>query len=205
MEIWDANARWKRFLALKSPIQALAEIGLDAHGLQDENAHPDQSILGWIVPVLHGVEENENDEIMRPVGVDYEGLEALVALQGLPKEHNQFRGPDQGFLAPREVRSVCLHLHRLGGPNCDASYLLVQYSRHSVDKELEVLRSVQSAKEVPKVVFRDNTMGGLWNWVADEDEEQLEAVDDQQLLVVAKHDVIVRDSPGGRIVFDCRV
>jgi hypothetical protein len=85
MEVGDSDALGKRLLAFEALVEAFAEVGLYAHSLQDENAHADETLLRRVVLVIHRVEQYQNNEVMRPIGVDYEGSESLVALECLPE------------------------------------------------------------------------------------------------------------------------
>jgi len=56
MEVWHPDSRGQRFLALEIFIQVLAERRFRTQGLYDEDAHPDQALLGGIALVVKGVE-----------------------------------------------------------------------------------------------------------------------------------------------------
>ena len=106
----NANAGRKSFLGFELHVQALPKVGLNAHSLEDENAHSNHALLGWVRFVFYGVKYAEDNEIMRPLRINDKRPEPFVALQGFPKEHQHLRRPFDGFLATREVRVCRLHL-----------------------------------------------------------------------------------------------
>ena len=55
---------WQSILSLEFLIQALSKIGLNTHRLQNEDAHSDHSLLGWVSLVLDGIEKAENDKVV---------------------------------------------------------------------------------------------------------------------------------------------
>jgi len=78
---------------------------------------------------------------------------------------------------------------------------LVQNPRHPIDKELEVLWSMQATEEVPKEVFGWRAISRFWYGVENQYQQQLQTVSNQNLLRIFEHDVVVRHTPGGRVVF----
>lgn len=109
-EVGNANGLRERVLCLEFQIQALPEIRVHAHGLENEDAHPDHALFGGVRFVRNGVEDAENDKIVRAVGVDDKRPKALVALQRLPEEHQHLGGPLDGSLTTRKIGACSLQL-----------------------------------------------------------------------------------------------
>jgi hypothetical protein len=80
MEVGYTYALREGFLVLETFIEAFSKVGLHTHGLQDEYAHANQTLLRGVVFLVNGVEEYENDKVMRSVRINDEGSEPLVAL-----------------------------------------------------------------------------------------------------------------------------
>ena len=97
-------------------------------------------MLGWIHPVVDGVEKHQNDEVETAVGIDDEGPEALVRLDRLPEQHDHLWSPPDRLLAARQVGGGC-------------TQGLMERPRHTFANELEVLSPMQAAKEVAEVVL----------------------------------------------------
>lgn len=95
MEVGYAYASWKRLLPLKSLVEALAKLRFDTQRLEHEDAHAHKTLLCQIIPLVDGIVEHQDDEIVGPIGVNDEGAEALIALQCLPKQHDHFGCPGQ--------------------------------------------------------------------------------------------------------------
>lgn len=53
MEVLDANASWKRLLALKCLVEALAKLWLDAQCLEHEYAHAHKALLRRVVSLVN--------------------------------------------------------------------------------------------------------------------------------------------------------
>jgi hypothetical protein len=53
---------------------------------------------------------------------------------------------------------------------------------------------------MPEEVLRRRAVSGLGNRVEDENEQQLETVSDKDLLVIFEYNMVVRHTPGGRVV-----
>lgn len=53
------------------------------------------------------------------------------------------------------------------------TYWLIQYPRHAIHKELEVLRSVQSAEVVTVIILRWSSPTILWNGVQKKHKKEL--------------------------------
>lgn len=118
MEILYAHQSRQGLLPLERLIEPRAEGGLDTQGLQDEDAHPNNALLVWIVLSLHGVVQHEHHEVVRSVRVDDERPEALVALQQLPEEDQHLWSPRKGLVVRRHVRGntrnlLILSIYRL--------------------------------------------------------------------------------------------
>ena len=82
------------------------------------------------------------------------------------------------------------------------TYRLVQNSRHTIDEKLKVLRSVQSPKVVPIVILGWIPTTILRDGIHKKNKEQLQAVDHKYLLRVPPHHMVIRHSPGCRVVLD---
>lgn len=54
---------------------------------------------------------------------------------------------------------------------------------------------------MPEVVFRRMAISRFGNWVQHKNEQQLQAISDEDLLVVFEYDMVVRHPPGGGVVF----
>jgi hypothetical protein len=79
---------------------------------------------------------------MSSVCVNYEGSEPFIALESFPEEHDHLGGPWQGFVTAREIGRCGLelnHIVSLGQVPGAITYRLVEYPRHSIYEELEVL------------------------------------------------------------------
>ena len=74
------NVLWQSILSLEFLIQALSKVGLNTHCLQNENAHSDHSLLGWVSLVFNGIEKAENDKIVRAIRIDHKRPESFIAL-----------------------------------------------------------------------------------------------------------------------------
>ena len=55
MKVGDPNARWERFLALKSFVEALSEIRLNTQSLEHKYTHPNQALLGRVVALVDSI------------------------------------------------------------------------------------------------------------------------------------------------------
>lgn len=97
-------------MRLKFHIQALPEIRGHTHGLENEDAHPDHALFGGVGFVRNGVEDAENDKIVRAIGVNDERPKALIALQRLPEQHQHLGGPFNGSLTTGEIGACSLQL-----------------------------------------------------------------------------------------------
>lgn len=80
---------------------------------------------------------------------------------------------------------------------------LVQDSCHAINKKLEVLRAVQTSKEMSEEVLGRRSIAGLRYRVEYQYQEELQAVCDQDLSLVLEHYVVVWDAPCRRVVFEC--
>lgn len=67
LEIGNMNALWQGVLALEFIIQALSEIWLDTHGLQNKDAHPNDTLFGRISFILNSIKKAEDHEVMRAI------------------------------------------------------------------------------------------------------------------------------------------
>ena len=109
-EVGYANSLRECILRLKFHIQALPEIRGHTHGLENEDAHPDHALFGGVGFVRNGVEDAENDKIVRAIGVNDERPKALIALQRLPEQHQHLGGPFNGSLTTGEIGACSLQL-----------------------------------------------------------------------------------------------
>lgn len=80
MEVLDPQHIRQRFLPDVQLVQALSKMRLHAHCLQYQHAHSDNPLLCGLVLRTHGVVEYEHYEVMRAIGLDDEGPEALIDL-----------------------------------------------------------------------------------------------------------------------------
>jgi len=55
MEVWYPDAGWKRLLAFKRLIEALAKLWLNAQCLEHEDAHAHKTLLGGIVALINSI------------------------------------------------------------------------------------------------------------------------------------------------------
>ena len=55
VEVWNANASWKRLLALECLVETLAKLWLDAQSLEYEYAHTHKTLLGGIIALVNGI------------------------------------------------------------------------------------------------------------------------------------------------------
>lgn len=101
---------WQSILSFELHVQTLPEIGLNAQCLQNEDAHSDHALLGWVIPILHCVEDAEDDEIMRSARVDDKRPESLVALKRLPEQNEHLRRPFDRPLTTGKIGVRHLHL-----------------------------------------------------------------------------------------------
>jgi hypothetical protein len=53
--------------------------------------------------MLGRIEEAKDDKIVRPIGLNDERSEPLVALQGFPEQHEHLGRPLDGFLTTGEI------------------------------------------------------------------------------------------------------
>lgn len=198
-ELEQSNRLWQGFLRLKAHVEALTECRLRTHRLKNEYTHPYHALLGGIHSVLHGIEDTENQEIVRAVGIDNEGSETLVALQGLPEKDQNLRCPLDRSLTPRKIGTCGLHLFRvIRSGNIfphEVTYRLVQNPCHAVDKELKVLGPVQPSKVMAVVVLWRGPATVFWNGIQQKNKEELQAVDNQDLFGIFPNDVVVGDPP----------
>lgn len=104
----DPDGLGQSVLSVKRLVQIQAKVLLDAEGLQEESTHPHNPLLGRIGLVFEGIEQDQNDEVVYPLGVDDEGSESFIALRDLPEEHYDFRGKLDRRLSSRNVRNVGL-------------------------------------------------------------------------------------------------
>lgn len=58
MEVWYPDAGWKRLLAFKCLVEALAKLWLDAQCLEHEDAHAHKTLLGGIIALINGIVQN---------------------------------------------------------------------------------------------------------------------------------------------------
>lgn len=63
-EAGDTDSLWKGLLSLEFHVQTLPKIRLDAHRLQNEDAHSDHSLFGRIIPIFYSVEDTKNYKVM---------------------------------------------------------------------------------------------------------------------------------------------
>jgi hypothetical protein len=113
VEVGNAYARWKRLLSFKCLVEALPEIGLYTQRLQNKDAHSHQALFRRVVALVDGVVQHKDYKVMSSISVDDERAEALVALQGLPEEHDHLGRPCQRLLTTGQVRCVGLQLARV--------------------------------------------------------------------------------------------
>lgn len=55
VEVGDANAGWKGFLAFKRLVEALAELRLNTECLEYKNAHAHKTLLGRIIALINRI------------------------------------------------------------------------------------------------------------------------------------------------------
>lgn len=113
VKVRDADACWKRFLALECLVETLSKVRLDTQGLKDEYTHSDQALLGRVVALINCIIEHQNNEVMSSVRIDDKGAKPFVALKCFPEKHDHFRCPCQRFLASWQVRGSGLELVHL--------------------------------------------------------------------------------------------
>lgn len=89
---------------------------------------------------------------MRPLRVNDEGPESLVALRHFPEQHDELRREPDRCLRPGKIGRVGLQW-------------LVEHPGHAIHDELKVLRSVEATKEVSVVVFGRCRPWLFWDWV----------------------------------------
>jgi hypothetical protein len=87
----------------------------------------------------------------------------------------------------------------------ELAYRLIQYPRHTIDKELKVLWPVQAAKEMAEEVLRcwAVTIARFGYGVQYDYEQQLQAVCDKYLSLVFEHYVIVWHAPCCGVILQC--
>jgi hypothetical protein len=142
---------------------------------------------------------------MGPVCVYDERAETLVALQGFPEQHDHFRCPCQRLVTTRQIGCVSLELFNVSfGCDCEkrSSYRLVQYPRHTVNQELEVLWPVEATEEMPEEVLRRRPIARFGDGVQDQNQEELQTVRDEYLSLVLENNVIVGHAPCCGVVFE---
>lgn len=64
LETGNAYTLRQSILCFKFHVQALSEIGLYADCLQNEDAHSNQAVFGWVGLVFNGVENAKDHKIM---------------------------------------------------------------------------------------------------------------------------------------------
>ena len=127
-------------MGFKTFTEILSEIWFHTQCLQQENTHPYYALLRRIELIFNGVENNYDKEVMRSACIDDERPETLIALSNFPEKHNHFRGTFRGLLCSWNIGSACVEG-------------LIKNPCHSIHNELEILWSVQTPKEVSKVIF----------------------------------------------------
>jgi hypothetical protein len=58
---------------------------LNAHRLENKDAHSDQTLFAWLIALIDGIVQHEYYKVMGTISVNYEGPKALVALECFPK------------------------------------------------------------------------------------------------------------------------
>jgi hypothetical protein len=61
---------------------------------------------------------------------------------------------------------------------------------------------MQTTQEVSEEILWRYSLRGLGNWVQDKREEKVKAVCDEELSVIAEDNMIIRDPPRRRVVFE---
>ena len=187
-EAGNPDRGWQHILRLEHLVQIYPKVLLDAQGLQEKSTHPHDALLRGIALELEGIEQNQDDEVVSPLGVDNEGSEPLVALSDLPKQHYDLGGePDRG-LGSGDVGRISLQG-------------LVEDPRHPIHDELEVLGPVKAAQEVTVVILRRGTIL-LRDGVEQSRQEELQRIGHENLLGVFEHEGVVRHPPAGWVVLE---
>ena len=104
MEISNSQATRQALLPNERLVQPLPETRLYAHRLQNQHTHPYNTLFSRFIFRTHGIVQHQNNEIVRAIGLDDEGAEALVDLQQLPKENEHFGCPGNVALRDGEIR-----------------------------------------------------------------------------------------------------
>lgn len=84
------------FLSLKVLVQVDPKVLLYAQRLQQESTHPHYALLGSIALVFQRIKQNQNDEVVRPLGVHDERPESPVALRDFPEQHDHLGRKSNG-------------------------------------------------------------------------------------------------------------
>jgi hypothetical protein len=203
VKIRDADACWKRFLALESLVEAFAKVRLNTQSLKNKYAHSDQALLRRIVALINCIIEHQNNEVMGSICVDNKRAKPFIALKCFPEKHDHFRCPSQRLLASWEVRGCCLklfHLAKVAYGN-RITYRLVKNPRHPINKKLEVLWSMQPTEEVPEEVLWWRSISRFRYRVEDQYQKQLQTIGHQNLLRVFEHNVVIWYTPRCGVVF----
>lgn len=93
MEIGYSDAGRQSLLPFEIFVQALPKVWLNTQSLQDKDAHANEPLFCWVMPLVHCVEKEKNHEVVRPIRVNDKRSEPFIALQSLPEEHDHFRSP----------------------------------------------------------------------------------------------------------------
>jgi len=128
-EILKSYSGWQCLLHLEFLVKILAKIWFYTQSLQQEDTHPDYSLLGCIELVLYRVEKDQDNKVVGSVSIDDERPEPLIALCNLPKQHKHLRCTLIRLLVSRYVRGTRVEWG-------------IQNPSHAIDDELEILRSM---------------------------------------------------------------
>ena len=127
---------------------------------------------------------------MCPFSVDHERAEALIALGQFPEQHDGLGSEPNRVLRPWDIRSIGLQR-------------LMQYPRHAVHNELEILGPVEPASKVPVIVLGCQDSWLFWDRIEQNYQEELQSVSDEYLFGILKDKSVVRYTPSGRVILEC--
>lgn len=82
------------------------------------------------------------------------------------------------------------------------TYRLIQDPGQTIVKELEVLRSMESAQEMAEEVLGGRTISWFRDGVEYQNQEELEAVRNKNLSRILENDMIVGHAPAGGVVLE---